>query len=85
MIVLSSRKEPALLVLLQAIVKVEEINLPIKGNQNSVMKFFMEHRESIAPMLADESKTLSVFVTTAEQLPQIYYFKKSTYEDMGLN
>ncbi|XP_075250138.1 inositol 1,4,5-trisphosphate-gated calcium channel ITPR2-like isoform X3 [Convolutriloba macropyga] len=68
MVALSTRKEPAFLVLLQAIVKVEEINLPIKGNQNSVMKFFMEHREVIAPML-DGSRNLHTLIkqTTAEE------------------
>ncbi len=35
---------PQFLDLLNAIVKVEELNLPLKRNQSYVMKYFMQYR-----------------------------------------
>ena len=37
-------KAPQFLELLNAIVKVEELNLPLKRNQGYVMKYFMQYR-----------------------------------------
>ncbi len=37
-------KAPQFLDLLNAIVKVEELNLPLKRNQGYVMKYFMQYR-----------------------------------------
>ncbi|XP_070537450.1 LOW QUALITY PROTEIN: inositol 1,4,5-trisphosphate-gated calcium channel ITPR3-like [Ptychodera flava] len=42
---------PEFLELLNAIVKVEELNLPIKRNQSYVMKFFMQYRSEVAYVL----------------------------------
>ncbi|XP_077987360.1 inositol 1,4,5-trisphosphate-gated calcium channel ITPR1-like [Glandiceps talaboti] len=39
---------PEFLELLNAVVKVEELNLPVKRNQSYVMKFFMQYRAEVA-------------------------------------
>lgn len=41
-------RAPQFLDLLSAIVKVEELNLPLKRNQAYVMKYFMQHRAEVA-------------------------------------
>lgn len=41
-------KAPQFLDLLNAVVKVEELNLPLKRNQSYVMKYFMQYRSDIA-------------------------------------
>lgn len=47
---------PQLLDLLNAIVKVEELDLPLKRNQSFVMQYFMQYRADIAHVIdQDES------------------------------
>ena len=43
-----TNKAPQFLELLNAIVKVEELNLPLKRNQGYVMKYFMQYRSEVA-------------------------------------
>ena len=43
-----TNKAPQFLDLLNAIVKVEELNLPLKRNQGYVMKYFMQLRDKVA-------------------------------------
>ncbi|KAI0213921.1 Inositol 1,4,5-trisphosphate receptor type 3, partial [Lamellibrachia satsuma] len=43
-----TNKAPQFLDLLNAIVKVEELNLPLKRNQAYVMKYFMQYRTEVA-------------------------------------
>lgn len=43
--------EPQLLDLLNAIVKVEELDLPLKRNQSFVMQYFMQYRADIAHVI----------------------------------
>eukprot|EP00054_Salpingoeca_dolichothecata_P021398 m.136903 g.136903 ORF g.136903 m.136903 type:complete len:2486 (+) comp23973_c0_seq1:94-7551(+) len=43
----ANNKTPSLLYTLQAIVKVEEINLPLKRNQNFVMKYLSQYRSRV--------------------------------------
>lgn len=42
---------PQLLDLLNAIVKVEELDLPLKRNQSFVMQYFMQYRADIAHVI----------------------------------
>lgn len=42
---------PQLLDLLNAIVKVEELDLPLKRNQSFVMQYFMQYRVDIAHVI----------------------------------
>ena len=44
---LALSQAPQLLDLLNAVVKVEELDLPLKRNQGYVMKYFMQHRNEI--------------------------------------
>ncbi len=53
-------KAPQFLDLLSAIVKVEEINLPLKRNQGYVMKSFMEYRTAVAFVLDQPAADRSV-------------------------
>jgi inositol 1,4,5-triphosphate receptor type 1 len=41
-------KAPQFLDLLNAVVKVEELNLPLKRNQAYIMKYFMQYRNEVA-------------------------------------
>jgi inositol 1,4,5-triphosphate receptor type 1 len=48
--------EPQFLDLLNAIVKVEELDLPLKRNQGFVMNYFMQYRAEVAFVIdQDES------------------------------
>ena len=44
-------KVPQFLDLLSAIVKVEELDLPLKRNQSYVMTYFMQYRAEIAGII----------------------------------
>ena len=44
-------KAPQFLDLLNAVVKVEELNLPLKRNQAYVMKYFMQYRSEVAHVI----------------------------------
>ena len=46
-----TNRAPAFLDLLNAIVKVEELNLPLKRNQGYVMKYFMQYRSEVGYVL----------------------------------
>ena len=46
-----TNRAPAFLDLLNAIVKVEELNLPLKRNQGYVMKYFMQYRNEVGYVL----------------------------------
>ncbi len=50
------KKAPQFLDLLNSIVKVEELNLPLKRNQGYVMKYFMQYRSEVRPI-----KIISLF------------------------
>ncbi|KAI8488683.1 hypothetical protein Bbelb_337120, partial [Branchiostoma belcheri] len=52
--------------LLNAIVKVEELDLPLKRNQSFVMKFFMQYRSEVAGVI-DRSAEERMTVFTATQ------------------
>ena len=50
MVLVSKHKEqvPQLLTLLNALMKVEELDVPLKRNQGYVMQYFMQFRKDIA-------------------------------------
>ena len=45
---LHGNQAPQFLEVLDALVKVEELNLPLKRNQGYVMKYFMQYRSEVA-------------------------------------
>jgi inositol 1,4,5-triphosphate receptor type 1 len=47
---------PQLLDLLNAVVKVEELDLPLKRNQSFVMQYFMQFRSDIAQVIDQDEK-----------------------------
>ena len=50
-----TKAAPQFLDLLNAIVKVEELNLPLKRNQGYVMKYFMQYRNEVAYVLDQDT------------------------------
>ena len=48
---------PQYLDLLNAVVKVEELDLPIKRNQGFVMQYFMQYRNDVAYVIDQNEKT----------------------------
>ena len=50
-------KVPQFLDLLNAIVKVEELDLPLKRNQSFVMQYFMQFRSDIANVVDQDEDT----------------------------
>ncbi|EDV25315.1 uncharacterized protein TRIADDRAFT_55241 [Trichoplax adhaerens] len=66
---------PELIDLLNAIVKVEELDLPIKRNQGLVMKYFMEYRDRIAEIIdnVDKRKALCNDQDKSSKLHQYCY------------
>ncbi|CAH1800283.1 unnamed protein product [Owenia fusiformis] len=57
------KSSPEFLDLLNAIVKVEELNLPLKRNQGYVMKYFMQYRSEVAYMI-DQGTTERMRILT---------------------
>ncbi|XP_070538210.1 inositol 1,4,5-trisphosphate-gated calcium channel ITPR3-like [Ptychodera flava] len=57
---------PEFLELLNAIVKVEELNLPVKRNQSYVMKFFMQYRSEVAYVLDQPPESREGVLMSAE-------------------
>ncbi|XP_052703116.1 inositol 1,4,5-trisphosphate receptor type 3-like isoform X4 [Crassostrea angulata] len=56
---------PQLLDLLNAIVKVEELDLPLKRNQSFVMQYFMQYRADIAHVIdQDENARVKILVNS---------------------
>ncbi|XP_065924754.1 inositol 1,4,5-trisphosphate receptor type 3 isoform X2 [Magallana gigas] len=56
---------PQLLDLLNAIVKVEELDLPLKRNQSFVMQYFMQYRADIAHVIdQDENARVQILVNS---------------------
>ncbi|XP_067668084.1 inositol 1,4,5-trisphosphate-gated calcium channel ITPR2-like [Haliotis asinina] len=59
---------PQFLDLLNAIVKVEELDLPLKRNQSYVMTYFMQHRSDIATVIdQSESEREKILVSSASE------------------
>lgn len=50
----NKEKVPQFLDLLNAVVKVEELDLPLKRNQSFVMQYFMQFRSDIAHVIDQE-------------------------------
>ncbi|XP_061178320.1 inositol 1,4,5-trisphosphate receptor type 2-like [Saccostrea echinata] len=74
MTLVSIHKEdvPQFLDLLNAIVKVEELDLPLKRNQSFVMQYFMQYRSDIAQVIdQDEGARLQVLTNTGR--PELQY------------
>ncbi|XP_078311676.1 inositol 1,4,5-trisphosphate-gated calcium channel ITPR2-like [Crassostrea virginica] len=60
-------KAPQFLDLLNAIVKVEELDLPLKRNQSFVMQYFMQFRSDIANVVdQDEDTRVRILVNSGE-------------------
>lgn len=55
---------PQLLDLLNAIVKVEELDLPLKRNQSFVMQYFMQYRADIAHVIDQDENARYVIKST---------------------
>lgn len=49
------KRAPQFLDLLNAVVKVEELNLPLKRNQGYVMGYFMQYRTEVAYIIDRDS------------------------------
>ncbi|OAF64651.1 hypothetical protein A3Q56_07636 [Intoshia linei] len=59
---------PELLTVLNACVKVEELDLPLKRNQSLVIKYFMEFRQTIAKLIdVDNDKRIAILKGKDEQ------------------
>ncbi|XP_023930445.1 inositol 1,4,5-trisphosphate receptor type 3 [Lingula anatina] len=63
---------PQFLDLLNAVVKVEELDLPLKRNQGYVMKYFMEYRTDVAAIV-DKHKDRCVALLTGERNKEMIY------------
>ena len=63
MAIVSKNKEttPQFLDLLNAIVKVEELDLPLKRNQGFVMQYFMQFRADVAFVIDQNEESRFVF------------------------
>nr|XP_006825393.1 PREDICTED: inositol 1,4,5-trisphosphate receptor type 1-like [Saccoglossus kowalevskii] len=64
---------PEFLELLNAIVKVEELNLPIKRNQSYVMKFFMQYRPEVAYIIDQTPEEREKVLLSDESNPDLIY------------
>ncbi|XP_064638655.1 inositol 1,4,5-trisphosphate receptor type 3-like isoform X2 [Lineus longissimus] len=63
---------PQFLDLLNAVVKVEELDLPLKRNQGYVMKYFMQYRAEVAGVIDQPSDARNKILTTPNH-PDIQY------------
>ena len=63
----TSRARAGYLELLKAIVKVEELDLPLKRNQDYVMKYFTQNRAAFDAMLDCDNKHRSAGFTFSHQ------------------
>ncbi|XP_048744986.2 inositol 1,4,5-trisphosphate receptor type 2-like isoform X4 [Ostrea edulis] len=63
---------PQLLDLLNAVVKVEELDLPLKRNQSFVMQYFMQFRSDIAQVIDQDEKAREKILTEAGN-KQLHY------------
>lgn len=61
LVVTHKENVPQLLDLLNAIVKVEELDLPLKRNQSFVMQYFMQYRSDIAQVIDQDERTRYVY------------------------
>ena len=59
MALVAANKEtvPQFLDLLNAVVKVEELDLPLKRNQGFVMQYFMQYRSDVAYVIDQDEKS----------------------------
>jgi inositol 1,4,5-triphosphate receptor type 1 len=64
-----STQKPQFLDLLQAIVKVEELNLPLKRNQGYVMKYFMQLRDKVAYVIDQPTESRCVTICMGKSHP----------------
>ncbi|PAA53236.1 hypothetical protein BOX15_Mlig001198g2 [Macrostomum lignano] len=66
-------KAPEFLDMLNALVKVEELDLPLKRNQAYVMKYFMQHRADVAQCLDQPKEAQFKLLRSASQSPESDY------------
>lgn len=66
---------PQLLDLLNAIVKVEELDLPLKRNQSFVMQYFMQYRADIAHVIDQDENARYDMVQRVKVYSYIYRIK----------
>ncbi|XP_077862152.1 inositol 1,4,5-trisphosphate-gated calcium channel ITPR1-like [Saccoglossus kowalevskii] len=64
---------PEFLELLSALVKVEELNLPIKRNQIYVMKFFMQYRSDVASIIDTTQEEREKVLRADERSPDLIF------------
>ncbi|XP_025079753.1 inositol 1,4,5-trisphosphate receptor type 3-like [Pomacea canaliculata] len=64
---------PQLLDLLASVVKVQELQLPVKRNQGLVMTYFLQYRADLAAIL-DQPPDVRESILTSQDSKQLHYF-----------
>lgn len=75
---------PQLLDLLNAIVKVEELDLPLKRNQSFVMQYFMQYRADIAHVIDQDENArydMDWMLSSLQECLLTYFVLHSALDD----